>query len=170
VRLVHLLQVTLLISCSGSLDNTSENENRDMIRLDKNGVISEYFELSGLPQIDCDPRIDWSYKQIIAYIGFSGSGQLQGYEKLFHIMFPNIDDVGSYTVHGDSLQSTFIDGAVTFIASPLYSGSSGLVIVTESGDNISGTFEITLVTSDQSQSVNLSGQFQIAKGNSLSCE
>jgi len=76
--------------------------------------------------------------------------------------------VGTYTVHGESFQTLFHNGA-DYSASPIMDTSSGTVVVTRSDTRIEGTFNIVVVDAAETTSLTLTGSFGIQKGFSLSC-
>lgn len=127
-----------------------------------------YNEASGLPNIDCDPRVDWSFYQVILWNQYTGGTGPSGYELFFEIMFPVTDSVGTYTVQGDWCQALFYDGS-NYMASPLFSTSRGTVEVTRSDSRIEGNFDITVVDTAETASVDLTGSFGVDAGFSLSC-
>jgi len=128
-----------------------------------------FVEASGLPDIDCDPRVDWAANQIALWYDFTDGSGPNGYELFLDIIFPNNDDVGTYTVHGDSLQAILYANGVNYAASPIVGASSGTVTVTRSDERIEGTFTITLVDEGGQNTVTLTGSFAVDGGWSLSC-
>jgi hypothetical protein len=131
------------------------------------GPASTYTEASGLPAIDCDPRVDWASYQVILWSDFIGGSGPNGYDVLLDIMFPAADTVGTYTVQGDFLQALFYNGG-NYMASPAFPTSSGTVEVTRSDTRIEGTFNI-MVIDTTAASVTLTGSFGVDGGWSLSC-
>ena len=147
-------------------DSTAFN---DFITQSRNGgPESTYIEASGLPTIDCDPRVDWAASQVVLWHTFTGTGAVNGYDHFFEIMFPVADTVGTYTVQ-NFLQALVYDGQF-YSAGPFPPGSSGTVEVTRSDTlRIEGTYALTVVDSAQTDSLRLSGRFGIDNGFSLSC-
>jgi hypothetical protein len=133
------------------------------------GSEAQYMEASGLPSIDCDPRVDWGANQVILWDDFTNGSGPNGYELFFEIMFPAADSVGTYTVHGDYLQALLHHNGVNYTASPLFSTSSGNVDVTRSDSRIVGDYTITVVDADETTSVTVTGHFGVDRGFSLSC-
>ncbi|MDH3214861.1 MAG: hypothetical protein OEN01_01055 [Candidatus Krumholzibacteria bacterium] len=141
----------------------------DFVKLSLDGgTESTHNEASGLPNIDCDPRVDWAFSQVVLWDNHTGGSGPNGYELFLEIMFPAVDTVGTYTVHGDSFQALFYNG-VNYAASPLFSTSAGTVNVTRSDARIEGTYNITVVDMGETASINLTGSFGIDAGFSLSC-
>lgn len=127
-----------------------------------------YIEASGLPAIDCDPRVDWGADQVVIWHTFTGVGTINGYEHFLEIMFPVTDTVGVYTVQGDYLQALLFDGKF-YSASPLATGSHGSVQVTRSDTRIEGTYALTVLDSALTDSLQLNGRFGVDHGFSLTC-
>jgi len=127
-----------------------------------------YTEASGLPSIDCDPRVDWAFSQVIGWANFTGGSGPNGYELFFDFMFPAADTVGTYTVQGDNMQAMFYNNEY-FMASPIIPTSSGTVQVTRADTRIEGTFTIVAVDSLGTTQVSFDGSFGIDKGISLIC-
>lgn len=132
------------------------------------GTEITYIEASGLPDIDCDPRVDWSASQVILWDDFTDGSGPSGYELNFEVMFPLVDGVGTYTVHGDYIQVFFYNGT-SYMASPVLASSNGTVTVTRSDDRIEGTYIVTVVNADETDSIALSGHFGVGRGFALSC-
>lgn len=126
-------------------------------------------EASGLPDIDCDPRIDWASNQVVLWSQFTGGGGPSGYDTFLDVMFPVDDAVGTYSVHGDMLQALFYQNGVSYGASPIYPNSAGTVEVTRSDERIEGNFTFTLLDETGTKSLTLTGDFGIDAGWSLSC-
>jgi len=132
------------------------------------GAESTYIEASGLPTIDCEPRVDWGASQVILWDDFTSGSGPNGYALFFEIMFPAVDTVGTYTVQGDFLQALYYSGEY-YSAGPFTNGTSGTVQVSRSDTRIEGIYDITVVDSAQTTSVRLNGEFGVDKGFSLSC-
>jgi hypothetical protein len=132
------------------------------------GPESTFIEASGLPNIDCDPRVDWGAYQVVLWHTFTGVGAVNGYDHFFEIMFPVADSVGTYTVQGDFLQALFFEGKF-FTAGPQVPTSHGTVVVTRSDSRIEGTYALTVIDSAGTDSLRLSGEFGVDNGFSLSC-
>jgi hypothetical protein len=166
--------VSAIASCGGD-DGTSPstgppgNPTSDFITMsvDGGGAVT-YAEASGLPTIDCNPRVDWASYQVVLWDDFTGGIGPNGYDKFFEVMFPAADTVGTYTVQGDFCQSLYYDGS-NYTASPILNTSSGTVQVTRSDTRIEGTFTITVVDAAETTSINLTGSFGVDRGWSLSC-
>jgi len=140
----------------------------DFVTLERDGGPGQtYTEATGVPVIDCDPRVDWAAKQVVLWHTFTTGLGPNGYDHFFEIMFPNVDTVGTYTVQGDNLQALFYDGTY-YSASPIFPGTSGTVQVTRSDTRIEGVFDITVVDTTQA-SLRLSGSFGVDSGFSLVC-
>ncbi len=160
----------LLISCGGGEDDplSPGGSGSDFVTMAVDGGNEgTYAEASGLPSIDCDPRVDWGFSQVILWNDHTNGSGPNGYELFFEIMFPNVDDVGTYTVHGDMLQALFYDG-INYSASPLMDTSNGSVTVTRSDTRIEGTYTLTVVDA-QGNTKTLAGSFSVENGFSLSC-
>jgi hypothetical protein len=84
-------------------------------------------------------------------------------------MFAITDGIGTYSVHGDALQSFFHYTGVDYSASPLVATSGGTAVVTRSDDRIEGTFTVTVVDASQTTTLELSGWFEVDRGFSVSC-
>ena len=164
----------VVASCSGgdgSSPTSSGNppSGGDFFTVSVNGgTETVYTEASGLPSIDCDPRVDWAFSQVIGWADFTNGSGPNGYDLFFNIMFPNIDSVGTYTVQGDNLQALVYNGEL-YTCSPVYPTSAGTVQVTRSDSRIEGTYAITAIDSLGTTSVNFAGTFGVDNGFSLSC-
>ena len=132
------------------------------------GVPTTHTEASGLPSVDCDPRVDWAFDQVVGWANYTDGSGPNGYDLFFEIMFPAVDTVGTYTVQGNALQAMFYNGEF-YTASPLRPATSGTVQVTRSDSRIEGTFTITAVDSLGTTSVDFAGSFGVDSGFSLSC-
>lgn len=132
------------------------------------GAQTMYIESSGLPSIDCDPRVDWAFTQVIGWADFTNGGGPNGYDVFLDLLFPAADTVGTYTVQGDNMQAIFYSGQY-FTASPILPASSGTVQITRSDSRIEGTFTLTAVDTLGTNPVNFAGNFGIDSGISLSC-
>jgi hypothetical protein len=172
---IMALMVSVSLSCGGGGGGstpTSSDTGKgsdDFLSFSTNGAPAvEYTEASGLPEIDCDPRVDWGAYQVVLWSNHTGGSGPSGYETFFEIMFPNADSVGTYTVHGDYCQAMLYDGAY-YSASPLLGTSLGTVQVTRSDTRIEGTFAITVVDAGETTSLDLAGSFAVDKGFSTSC-
>lgn len=144
------------------------HQGTDFVTLSRDGGAEVgVHEASGLPNIDCDPRVDWGYSQIVMWKGYTGAAGT-GYETVFDIMFPLADSVGTYTVHDNSLQAYYHDG-VDYMASPIHATSAGTVVVTRSDSHIEGSFDFTLVDASETTTISLAGTFGVQRGFSLSC-
>jgi hypothetical protein len=142
----------------------------DFVRLSIGGAPEVLLtEASGLPSIDCDPRVDWASYQVVLWDDFTSGSGPNGYDLFFELMFPVNDDVGTYTVHGSSMQALLYDNGVNYSASPLIGASNGTVDVTRSDTRIEGTFTFTLTDATGTLSVAVSGSFGVEGGWSLSC-
>ena len=130
------------------------------------GAQTTYTEASGLPTIDCDPRVDWAFSQVFGLANYTGSGP-NGYNMSFGIVFP-ADTVGTYTVQADNIQALIYNGEF-YAASPILPASSGTVQITRADSRIEGTFTITAVDTLGTNPVNFAGSFGIDAGFSLSC-
>lgn len=165
---------SLLVSCGADDSGPSGPQvpvdpNADVLTLKVNDAAPvAYTEASGLPDIDCDPRVDWSAYQVILWDDYTDGAGPSGYERFLDLMFPVDDSVGTYTVHGESMQAYFYDG-VDYSASPILASSTGTVTVTRSDTRIEGTFDLTLVDASETSSVQLAGFFSVDRGFSLSC-
>lgn len=149
--------------------NLDPSPNVDFLTLSENGKTPVmHREASGLPDIDCEPRVDWAASQVVMWDHFSGNGGASGYDLLVDIMFPVVDDVGTYTVHEDFLQAVYYQGE-TYLANPILAASNGTVIVTRSDSRIEGSYDVTVVDSTQTKSIRLTGTFGIDAGWSLTC-
>ena len=111
---LSITMMFLVTSCGGSDGPTNPNQpdlpvsggDGDTMVLSIDGAPNaSYQEASGLPEIDCNPRVDWGFSQVVLWDDFTGGSGPNGYDKFFFIMFPNNDAVGTYTVQGDLLQS-----------------------------------------------------------------
>jgi len=141
----------------------------DFMTLSVNGgPQSTYTEASGLPAIDCDPRVDWAFDQVVGWADYTNGNGPNGYDLFFEIMFPAADTVGTYTVQGDNLQAMFYNGEF-YTASPIRPTTSGMVVVTRSDTRIEGTFSITALDSLGTTLVDFAGSFGVDAGFSLSC-
>lgn len=170
----------LLPACGGD-DDHSQNPtgggpdpvgaNGDEITMSIDGAPERNFvEASGLPNIDCDPRVDWAAYQVVLWHDFTDGAGPNGYELLFDIMFPASDSAETYTVHGESLQALLYLDGVNYMASPIVAASSGTVTVTRSDTRIEGTYAVTVVDASEQNAVTLTGSFAVEKGWSLSCQ
>jgi hypothetical protein len=145
--------------------------NGDEITLSIDGAPERSFvEASGLPDIDCDPRVDWASYQLVMWHDYTDGQGPNGYELFFDIMFPATDDVGTYTVHGESLQALLYSNGVNYSASPILAPSSGTVTVTRSDTSIEGNYTFTLVDATGQNTVTVTGSFAVGGGWSLSCQ
>lgn len=133
------------------------------------GPVSTITEASGLPTIDCDPRVDWSSNQVVMWNEFSGGSGPNGYDVFLDIMFAATDTVGTYTVHDDFCQALYYSGGVNYAASPLLPTSDGTVTVTRSDTRIEGTFSLTVVDATGGAPIALSGSFGVDAGFSIVC-
>jgi hypothetical protein len=144
--------------------------NGDEIVISVDGAAQQSFvEASGLPDIDCDPRVDWAANQVILWHDHTGGAGPSGYELFLSIVFPNADSVGTYTVHGDFLQAVLYLNGVNYSASPIVRASSGSVTVTRSDTRIEGPYTLNMVDSSGQDSLTLTGSFAVDAGWSLSC-
>lgn len=173
-RAFSLLLVGALALCSCG-DGSSPNmppgvpPDRDFVALSVGGVAEiMHAEGSGAPSIACDPRVDWFASQVVLYENYTGGTGPSGYDFFFGILFPTVDAVGTYSVHGDNLQA-FLDIGTRYVAGPLAAASDGTVVVTRSDDRIEGTFTITVVDSAQTSALTLTGRFGVDSGYSTSC-
>jgi len=133
------------------------------------GPATTYAELSGLPSIDCDPRVDWAFSQIVGWSDFTNGTGPNGYELFIDIMFPRADTVGTYTVQGDFIQ-VLVYNQEFYSASPVYPATSGTVQVTSSDTRIEGTYNVVAADTSGTSLVNFAGTFGVSRGVSLSCE
>lgn len=131
------------------------------------GTEVTYDEKSGLPAIDCDPRVDWFSNNVILYNNFSGGT----YDTVFDILFID-DSVGTYdiTVPADGVVGVYTTGGLAYQASFGYSNSSGMVEVTRSDTRIEGSFIINTVDGSNNPGPKLAGSFGVDSGVNLSCE
>jgi hypothetical protein len=163
----------VLASCGGDDPVAPNNVNPpggsdDFITMSVNGgPLTTYIEASGLPNIDCDPRVDWSFNQVVGWANFTNGSGPNGYDLLFDIMFPGADTVGTYTVQGDWIQAVIYDG-VSYGAGPGSGLTSGTVQVTRSDTRIEGTYTFTAIDS-LGTLVDFAGAFGVEAGFSLSC-
>ena len=51
------------------------------------GPQTTYTEASGLPSIDCDPRVDWTFNQVVGWANYTNGSGPNGYDLFFEIMF-----------------------------------------------------------------------------------
>lgn len=167
--------VGLLASCGGGDGPSSPAPVQpgpgtgDFLTLSVNGgAQSTYAEASGLPAIDCDPRVDWAFNQIIGYANYTNGSGPAGYDMFFDVIFALDDTVGTYTVQGDFCQVLIYNGN-TYTASPAYSTTSGTINVARADTRIEGTFNVTAVDTSGATLVGFSGSFGVEKGISLSC-
>jgi hypothetical protein len=141
----------------------------DFMTLSVNGgPQTTYTEASGLPSVDCDPRVDWASNQVVGWANYANGNGPNGYDLFFEIMFPAVDTVGTYTVQGGNLHAMFYNGDF-YTASPTRPATSGSVLVTRRDWRIEGTFSITALDSDGTTSVHFAGSFGVDDGFSLSC-
>ena len=175
-RLLCVGTLAVAFAACGEEDNPSPpldpggGSGTDFMAMSMNGSSeATYVEASGLPNIDCDPRVDWGASQVILWNDFTGGEGPNGYELFFEIMFPVADSVGTYTVHGNYLQAMLHENGTYYTASPLLNTSSGTVHVTRSDDRIEGDYSVTLVDADATTSVTMTGRFGVDRGFSLSC-
>lgn len=172
-----LLGAAALASCGG--DNTSSpgpaktappGGTGDILTMSVNGgPTTVYAEKSGLPSIDCDPRVDWAFSQVVGWANFVGGAGPNGYELFIDIMFPLEDTVGTYTVQGDFVQ-VLVYNQQYYTASPAYPATSGTVEVTRADTRIEGTYDVVAADSAGTVFVTFAGTFDVARGVSLSCE
>lgn len=161
-------------SCGGSDESDpasppGDPQGADFIKLSLDGATQvEFRESSGLPNIDCDPRVDWGFFQVILWDDFTDGSGPNGYDTFFEIMFPAADSVGTYTVHDDFLQALYHNG-IDYAASPLRAASSGWAVVTRADSRIEGSFDLTLVDADEATTISLAGSFGVQRGFSTSC-
>jgi hypothetical protein len=167
--------VALFWSCGGGSEGTTGtgggggNSNADWITLSVDGAPEvTYTEASGLPAIDCDPRVDWGANQVVFWQNFTAGNGPNGYERFMDVLFPAVDTVGTYTVQGDYCQVLFYNG-INFGAGPQWNTSTGTVQVTRSDTRIEGTYTFVVVDVDETTSHTLTGSFGIDAGFSLSC-
>lgn len=177
-----IVAATLLLpACGGDDDNTQVptggggpdpvGANGDEITMSVDGAPQQsYVEASGLPDIDCDPRVDWGSNQVVMWHDYTDGAGPNGYELFFDIMFPNNDDVGTYTVQGDYLQALLHLNGMDYSASPILGSSIGSVTVTRSDTRIEGTYTITLVDAGEQNLITVTGSFAVDAGWSLSCQ
>ena len=174
-----LVGVVFLIGACGGDDGPStttdagggnQQTTGDFVTLSVDGgAIITLTEASGLPSIDCDPRVDWASYQIVLWHNFTDGAGPNGYDLFFEIMFPVNDAVGSYTVQSDMLQALLYQNNVNYMASPVIANSGGTVEVTRSDERIEGTYTITVVDVGETVTRMLTGSFGVDAGWSLSC-
>src|SRR5262249_11844669 len=127
-------------------------------------------EGSGEPAIACDPRVDWFLYQVVAYSHYTNGAGPNGYDDFFGILFPLMDGVGTYTVHGSNAEAHLLYNGVRYFAMPTVMSSDGSIVVTRSDDRIEGTFAVTVVDAQQlTTSIHLTGHFSVHAGYATSC-
>ena len=152
----------------GTTDQTQGGPSSDFLTVSANGgAATKYTEKSGLPDIDCDPRVDWAFNQIVGWADFTNGPGPNGYDLMMDIMFAAKDTVGTYSVQGDFVQVLIYNGTF-YTASPVFGTTSGTVVVTRADTRIEGTYDVT--ASDSSGTlVDFSGSFGVASGFDLDC-
>ncbi len=171
--IVLLLSLSVLIISlggwgGGSSGGSGGSGGGDFVKLSIDSGAENTYTEAFSPTIVCDPRVDWSFNQVILYDNYIGPDP-DDWGMIFDIMLLS-DAVGTYdvTVPGDGLVVVLIDSSGTYQASFGIAGSSGTVTVTRSDTRIEGTFTINAVDAG-SNTITLSGSFGVDSGISLSC-